>query len=168
MAASGSPKSPAGQASTALFNAVILTGAVGLGLWLLVARGLMAWPPHRLLASAGTLAGCVAFCGPIVLVRRGRADAALGDLIWMTGGVLIWVHAGLALTSGTFRLDQAATPLAPKAMAIVVGTMLIAGWLVHGTGRSWNWTNVLGWLLGVFWLTLGLISGGNLPASLIR
>ncbi len=161
MAATGSSKANSvrsSQGSTALFNAVLLSGAMTLGLWLLVSRGLISWPPTRLMGSLATVAGCVAACGPIVLIRRGRTELATGDLLWMVGGILVWLHAALALMAGNFQIEVVPTPLAPKVLATFMGTVLIAAWLLNGTGRNWTWTNILGWLLGSFWVGLGVAS----------
>lgn len=170
MASAGSSKTSSAarstQGSAAYFNVVVLSGAMSLGLWLLVSRGLIAWPPMRLLGSLATVVGCIAACGPIVLVRRGKRELATGDLLWMVGGILVWVHAALALLAGTFRLELVPTPLAPSVMGTFIGTVLIAGWLLNGGSQNWTWTNVIGWMLGCFWVGLGLatvMGVGSIP-----
>jgi hypothetical protein len=41
-------------------------------------------------------------------------------------------------------------------MGLVVLALFAAGWRIHGPGHSWSWTNVVGWLLGMFWVGMGL------------
>src|SRR5205814_152517 len=83
-----------------LVNALLFGAALGCGLWILVTRGRISWPPHELLASAYALAGCLALVGPILLFRRDAAEGGLGDLIWLTGGLLVWVFDLAALARG--------------------------------------------------------------------
>ena len=60
-----------------------------------------------MLASLGTVAGCLALVGPIVLFRRGPgSEGGVGNLVWMTGGLLIWVH-DLAALPRTLAIAQA-------------------------------------------------------------
>jgi hypothetical protein len=86
----------------------------------------------------------------------------------MVGGILVWLHSGLALLAGNFKLAAAPTPLSSQAMATVIGTVMIATWLLNGTGRSWTWTNILGWLLGGFWVGLGVASYTGALQSVAR
>jgi hypothetical protein len=142
--------------SSPVINALLVSAAVAYGLWLLVARGQLTWPPGPLLANSYTLAGSLGLVGPIVLGRRERAEWGLGDLAWIVGGLLIWVFDLAALASGEFRGVSWATPLGTRAMGLTILAVLLAGWRLQGAGRSWNWTNVVGWLLGIFWVAMGL------------
>jgi hypothetical protein len=146
------PAKAAGPASSPLVTAVLLAAAVGYGVWLLVERGRISWPPNELLSSAYTLAGCLAVVGPLVLSRRDAAEGGLGDLLWMTGGLLIWVFDLAALARGEGRALAWLNPLGVRVMGLTVLAVLLAGWRLRGLGRGWSWTNIVGWLLGAFWI----------------
>jgi hypothetical protein len=144
--------------SAPVLNALLLAAAAGYGLWLLVARGRVSWPPHELLASLFTISGCIALVGPILLARRDTDESGLGDLQWLAGGVLIWIFDVAAVLRGeTARLSWA-TPLAAMPMGLTMLAILLAGWRTGGRFGSWSWTNITGWLLGLFWVGLGLAS----------
>lgn len=154
-------KNPAASSpapSAALTNALLVVLAVGCGLATLVARGRVSWPPTDLLANAYTLAGCLALVGPVVLARRDASTGGLGDLLWMTGGLLVWLFDVAAALRGGFRTLAWATPLGYQAMGLTMLAVLVAGWRVRGAGREWSWTNVAGWILGLFWVGMGLSS----------
>src|SRR4051812_39906134 len=55
-----------GSFSTPLANALLVAAAVGYGMYLLHRKGTVSWPPHHLLASLYTVAGCLALVGPVV------------------------------------------------------------------------------------------------------
>src|SRR5207302_730924 len=74
-----------------VFNAALVAAAVCYAMALLVNRGRMSWPPNQLLASLYTVAGCLAVVGPVILARGEAAEPGLGELVWMTGGLLVWV-----------------------------------------------------------------------------
>lgn len=139
-----------------LTNALLMAAAVAYGLWLLVAGGRMAWPPSELLTGAYTLAGCLALIGPVLLHRRERSEGGLGELVWMCGGLLVWTYDLAAVARGSFRANAWATPLPPQTMGLTILAVLLAGLRLQGAGRSWSWTNVVGWLLGLFWIGVGL------------
>ncbi len=143
-----------GPSSAPLGNAILLGVALCSGLGTLFARGRLEWPPTQLLASAYTVAGCVALIGPIVIGRRGSSEVGLGDLLWMVGGLVIWIFDGAALARGDRRSLAWATPLGYQPMGLTVLAVLIAGWRCRVAGASWSWTNVTGWLLGVFWVAM--------------
>jgi hypothetical protein len=152
--AAGSP--PSGPLATAL----LLSTALGYGLWLLVQRGRVSWPPGDLLANAYTLAGCLALVGPLVLARRESSGGGLGELLWMAGGILVWVFDAAAALRGGLRVVAWATPLSHQSMGLTILAILLAGWRSRaggvGGGRDWAWTNVTGWSLGLFWVAMGL------------
>lgn len=158
-AASAAPASP-------LVNATLLAVAASYALWLLVARGRVSWPPSDLIASLYTLAGCLALIGPVVLIRRLGPESGVGDTLWMVGGLLAWVFNLAAVIRGEGRLATIATPIASSTMGLVILAVLIASWRRHGTTRSWSWTNVTGWVLGVFWV--GLAGATLLPGNPLR
>lgn len=145
--------SPAGAGFSApLANALLLGAAISYGLYLLVMRGRVSWPPHDLLASIYTVAGCLALVGPFVLARVDSGERGLGELLWMTGGLLIWVFDAAAALRGHWRAETWATPLGYEAMGMTILAVLIAGWRCQLGSRHWSWTNVTGWLLGAFWV----------------
>jgi hypothetical protein len=151
-APSKSPATSSHSASPALVNAVLLVGALGYGFWLLVSRGHVSWPPTQLLSNAYTLAGCLALVGPVVLLRGEGKPGGLGSLIWLTGGMLVWVFDLAAVARGDFRTATWATPLGTLPMGLTIFAVLLAGWRAQGGERNWTWTNVTGWVLGLFWI----------------
>jgi hypothetical protein len=163
--ASAKTAAPAAPTSPAL-NAVLLGAAAAYAFWLLVARGRVSWPPSDLIANTSTLAGCLALVGPLVLLRRVGPDSGVGDTLWMTGGLLIWVFNAAALLRGEGRLAAIPTPIASSMMGLVMVAVLIASWRIRGGNRSWAWTNVTGWALGVFWV--GLAVATLLPGNPVR
>jgi hypothetical protein len=151
--ASASPSS----ASSPILTASLLAGAVGVGLWTLVERGRVSWPPTQLLASLFTVAGCLALVGPVLLVtRKGKEEGGLGELLWMAGGLIVWVFDLAAVLKGEWRGLAWTSPLGYQAMGLTILAVLIAGWRWRSGSRDWSWTNVTGWLLGLFWVGMGL------------
>jgi hypothetical protein len=116
----------------------------------------MSWPPRQLLSSAFTVAGCLALIGPVVMARGEAGERALGELLWMTGGLLVWVFDGVALIHGQWRTMAWATPLGAQTMGLTILAVLLAGWRCRLVGRTWAWTNVLGWILGVYWVGMAV------------
>jgi hypothetical protein len=139
-----------------IVNALLVVAAVGYGVSILVSRGRLAWPPNQLLASLYTVAGCLALVGPIVLARREAGEGGLGELLWMTGGLIVWVFDALALTRNDWQATAWATPIGYQTMGLTILAVLLAGWRCRISGRGWGWTNVTGWLLGVFWVGMAL------------
>lgn len=150
-----------------LVNATLLTLALGYGLWLLVDRGRVSWPPHELLTGLHTFAGCLALVGPLVLSRREGAEGGVGELAWMTGGLLVWIHDLAALAQGRYQNHSWVTPLEVAPMGLTILAVVVAGWRLRANagGRNWAWTNVVGWVLGGFWVALGVSS--YLPPGLV-
>lgn len=143
-------------AATPYVNAALLAVAVSYGLWLLVIRGRVDWPPHDFLNSVYTVTGCLALVGPLVLLRRSAGEGGLGDLVWLSGGLLTWTFDLAALVRGEPVGPSWATPLATTPMGLTILAVLLAGWRTRGGGSDWTWTNVVGWLLGLFWVGMGL------------
>jgi hypothetical protein len=149
------------SAATPFFNLMILLLALAYAGWLLVARGRLAWPPTELLSSAVTVAGALALVGPIVLLRGRDGESGLGDLVWITGGILVWVFDAAVLLQGAARPASWVAPLGPRAMGLTILAVILGGWRIRsaGTGgRSWSWTNITGWVLGVFWVGMAIAS----------
>src|SRR5262249_20644186 len=94
---------PAALAAPPIVNAALVALALSYGLWLLIARGRLSWPPVELLSGASVLAGCLALVGPFVLARRDSSEGGLGELLWLTGGFLVWVFDLTALARGEVR-----------------------------------------------------------------
>jgi hypothetical protein len=163
-------KSPAPtSASSPLLTAVLLVSALGLGIGILVSRGRLSWPPTQLLAALFTLAGCLALVGPVLFaLRKEKTEGGLGELVWMTGGLIVWVFDLAAVVRGDWRRTAWATPLGYQAMGLTVLAVLLAGWKWRSRARDWSWTNVAGWVLGLFWVGMGLATiapGGAVLAS---
>lgn len=163
MAAKKSPTAratagPANGQASPVWNAAFLVISVAYATWLLVSRGRLSWPPNELLAGAYTLAGCLALAGPVILGRREAAEGGLGELVWMTGGLLVWVHDIAAVVRGEFRAVTWPTPLGAQALGLTILAVVIAGWRLHPSGKNWSWTNVLGWVLGLFWIGMGIVA----------
>ncbi len=131
----------------------------------LFARGRLSWPPTQLLASIYTVAGFLAIVGPIVLHRRESTEIALGELLWMTGGLVVWVFDLAALARGEFRTTTWATPLGYQPMGLTILAVLLTAWRCRVAGASWSWTNVTGWVLGIFWV--GMAAFTLLPARVL-
>ena len=93
MCAKRASGSASGAVSTdhAITNALLLLAAIGWGLSLLIQKGRLSWPPVALLSSLSTLSGCLALVGPLILARSAGSDGNLGELVWLTGGLLVWL-----------------------------------------------------------------------------
>jgi hypothetical protein len=154
---------PAG--SPPLANALLLVFAIGSGIATLFSRGRLSWPPTQLLASLYTLAGFLAMIGPIVLHRRVASEVALGELLWMTGGLVVWVFDLASLARGEFKTAAWSTPLGYQPMGLTILAVLLTAWRCRVAGASWSWTNVTGWMLGLFWV--GMAGYTLLPARVL-
>ena len=162
---------PAESSAPPLRTALLLAVAVGYGLWILVTKGRVSWPPNELLAGAYTLAGCLALVGPAVLMRREGGEGGVGELLWMTGGLLIWVFDLAAAARGELRTLSWATPLGVQGMGLTMLAVLMAGWRMRSGARGWSWTNVTGWILGLFWVGMAvttLVPARILPSLVSR
>jgi hypothetical protein len=149
----------------AVTNALLLTAALGWGLSLLIQKGRLTWPPLALLSSLSTLAGCLALVGPLILARSGATGGSLGELVWLTGGLLTWLLDIVAVLQGSSRVLNWATPLGDRTMGLVILAVLVAGWRCGLANRNWSWTNVTGWVLGAFWVAMAAWSWLLAPAS---
>ena len=76
----------------------------------------------------------------------------------MAGGLIIWVFDVAAIVRGEWRTLAPATPLGIQTMGLTILAVLLAGWRWRSPGRDWSWTNVMGWMLGLFWVGMGLAS----------
>jgi hypothetical protein len=153
-----SRRSSESAGTSPLTNALVVGAAFAAGVAILVTRGRVSWPPHQLLSSVFTVAGCLAMVGPVVMARADSDDRGLGELLWMTGGLLIWVFDILGLVRGQWRTMAWATPLGAQTMGLTILAVLLAGWRCQLVGRNWSWTNVTGWLLGLYWVGMALVT----------
>jgi hypothetical protein len=142
---------------------LLVAAALGLGLWILVSRGQVTWPPHRLLVSFSVVAGCVGLVGPLLLARSTATEPGLGTSLWWFGGGLLWLQNLALVLRGDFQLVQCPNPMGAQALGLAVLAALVASWRTHGAGQTSSWPNVVGWMLGVFWIGTGLAS--FLPAQ---
>lgn len=145
--------------------------ALGGGLSLLVHKGRLTWPPLQLLSSLSTLAGCLALVGPLILARSGGIQGTLGELIWLTGGLLVWIFDIAGAMQGQARTTNWATPLGDRTMGLTILAVLVAGLRCGLAGRNWSWTNVTGWALGLFWVGMAvgswIFTPSWIPAGLV-
>ncbi|HZW30827.1 MAG TPA: hypothetical protein VFF52_08985 [Isosphaeraceae bacterium] len=151
---------PPGAASSgsAVTNALVIGAALLWGAGLLVQRGRLTWPPYPLLSSLATLAGCLALVGPVILFRSGELEGSLGELGWLTAGLLHWAFDLAAVLQGQWRTIQWATPLPDRTLGLIILAVLLAGWRCGLAHRNWSWTNVAGWMLCAFWVGMAACS----------
>jgi hypothetical protein len=142
-----------------------MLAALGWGISLLIQKGRLTWPPLALLSSLSTLAGCLALVGPLILARTGGKDASLGELVWLTGGLLVWLFDAAAVLAGQARSLTWATPLGDRTMGLTMLAVLLAGWRSGLAGSNWSWTNITGWILGLFWVAMAAGSWLLSPAG---
>src|SRR5262249_57492271 len=116
-AAGSWPGAPAPSGS-AVTNALLVGAALAWGLSLLVQRGRLTWPPYSLLSSLATLAGCLALVGPLIFFRSGEIQGSLGELAWMTAGILIWSYDIAAVLQGRWRGLSWAPPLSDRTLGL--------------------------------------------------
>jgi hypothetical protein len=149
------PKPTASTASSPhLVNAFLVGLALCAGVATLFSRGRVSWPPTQFLASLFTMAGFLAMIGPILLFRRESSEVGLGDLLWMTGGLLVWVFDLAAVGRGEFRAISWATPLGYQPMGLTILVVILAAWKCRIAQSGWSWTNITGWSLGLFWVAM--------------
>ncbi len=166
--ATGSSPSGAGGSDHAVGNAVLLILAIAIGVGVLVRSGRLTWPPLDLLSSLSIVAGCLAMVGPLILARGPAGSGSLGELVWLAGGLLVWLFDLSAVLQGQTRSLNWATPLGERTMGLIILAILVAGWRCGLRGRDWSWTNVLGWSLGVFWIALAAGSWLLTPGSFLN
>jgi hypothetical protein len=149
----------------AITNALLLTAAIGWGLSLLIQNGRLTWPPLPLLSSLTTLAGCLALVGPLILARSGGKEGGLGELVWLTGGLMVWLFDLAGVFQGQIKSINWATPLGNRTMGLAILAVFLAGWKCGLARRDWCWTNVTGWTLGLFWVGMALGSWFLTPST---
>jgi hypothetical protein len=154
----------ASASNPAIANAVLITVAVLVCAALLVERGRLTWPPYQLLSSLSTLAGCLALVGPLILFRSGEIEGSLGELMWLTGGLLVWFFDIEAVALGRLKTVLWATPLSERTLGLAILSVLLAGWKCGLAVRNWSWTNVMGWILSTFWVGMAFCSWFLAPA----
>jgi hypothetical protein len=148
----------------AIANALLVGAALLWGAGLLIHRGRVTWPPYQLLSSLSTLAGCLALVGPLILIRSGEIEGSLGELMWLTGGLLVWIFDIEGLVQGQWRTIHWATPLHDRTMGLMILAVLLAGWKCGMADWNWSWTNVTGWVLSAFWVGMAFSSWLLAPA----
>jgi hypothetical protein len=139
----------------AIINAFFIAAALLWGTTLLVQKGRLAWPPYQLLSGLSTMAGCLALVGPLILARSGTAEGNLGELLWLTGGLLVWIFDIEGAVRGDWRSMHWATPLSDRTMGLVILAVLLAGWKCGLCPWNWSWTSITGWALGALWIGIG-------------
>ncbi|MHC5537833.1 hypothetical protein ACYOEI_06345, partial [Singulisphaera rosea] len=55
---------------------------------------------------------------------------------------------------GLWRSQAWVTPLGYETMGLTMLAVLVAGWRCRLGARHWSWTNVTGWILGVYWVAM--------------
>jgi hypothetical protein len=148
----------------AIANALLVATALVCGAGLLVQKGRLTWPPYQLLSSLSTLAGCLALVGPLILIRSGEVEGSLGELLWLTVGLLVWFFDIEAVAQGRWKTVPWATPLNDRTLGLAILAVLVAGWKCGLADRNWSWTNVTGWILTAFWVGTALCSWFLSPA----
>ena len=101
---------------------------------LLVQKGRLTWPPYELLSSLSTLAGCLALVGPLILIRSGEIEGSLGELLWLTGGLLVWFFDIEAVVQGLENHALGDAAFRPHARTGDPGGA--SGWLEVRSGGS--------------------------------
>jgi hypothetical protein len=142
----------------AVANAIMVGAALCWGAALLFHRGRLTWPPYQLLSSLSTVAGCLAIVGPVILYRSGELEGSLGELMWLVGGLLVWIFDFEGVLQGRWRTLPWATPLSDRVMGLTMLAVLLAGWKCGMADRNWSWTNVTGWVLSAFWVGMAFSS----------
>jgi hypothetical protein len=152
------PSTHGSSSGSAVTNAILIGAALLWGAAVLVQRGRLTWPPYALLSSLATLAGCLALVGPVILFRSGELEGSLGELGWLTAGLLLWSFDLVAVLQGNWRTIPWATPLPDRTLGLIVLAVLLAGWRCGLAHRNWSWTNVAGWMLCAFWVGMAACS----------
>jgi hypothetical protein len=150
--------------SHAIANALLVAAALVSGAVLLIHKGRLTWPPYQLLSSLSTLAGCLALVGPFILIRSGELEGSLGEHLWLTGGLLVWIFDIAGVLQGQWQTIHWATPLHERTMGLMIAAVLLAGWKCGMANWNWSWTNVIGWILSTFWVAMALCSWFLAPA----
>ncbi|MGP0069075.1 MAG: hypothetical protein ACLQGP_36430 [Isosphaeraceae bacterium] len=146
------------SSNSAITNALLVSAAILWGMSLLIQRGRLTWPPYALLSSLSTLAGCMALVGPGILFRSSEVEGSLGELGWLTAGILLWLFDIVAVLQGQWKTVHWATPVSDRTLGLMVLAVLLAGWRCGLARRNWCWTNVAGWMLSAFWVAMAVCS----------
>jgi hypothetical protein len=163
--------SSAASSHRPFINALLVGGALLWGVCLLVQNGRLTWPPYHLLSSLSTVAGCLALVGPFILLRSAESPPSLGELIWLTAGLLVWFFDTEAVLRGQWRSLHWTSPLPEKTMGLTVMAVLLAGWKCGMGDWKWSWTNLTGWILSAFWIGMAVSSwvlAGSRSSGLVQ
>lgn len=120
-----------------------------------VSRGWIVWPPSNLAQMLAAFAGWVAIAGPFVLFRSEDASGGmgLGDRVWMTTGVVIWIRFLLQLLSGRLPAwNEMATSVSVTDLSVLAAACIVGGSLTRPRQMHWTWTNIMGWTIALAWL----------------
>ncbi|MCY2936089.1 MAG: hypothetical protein WCJ40_20140 [Planctomycetota bacterium] len=162
---SGSSKQSRSLAmSKPMANLVILGISILLFGRLGISRGWISWPPSHLSAILAAFAGWIALTGPFVLFRYEEQSGGmgLGDRVWITSGLFLWIRHGLELSAGRIpSFESLATAVASKEMAIIAMACLVGGMLTRPKQTHWTWTNLMGWALTLSWITSAAMPSGS-------
>jgi hypothetical protein len=103
-----------------------------------------------LLDASTTIVGCLAMVGPLILWRR--SEAALGDLVWLGGGLCFWVVNLATLARGRSPGASWVDPIEPTMMGAFALAIGLTAWQAGRARWAWTWTSIAGCLLGLFWV----------------
>ena len=131
-----SSSAASGSSDHAVTNAILLAAAARAGLEPALPAREAHLAPLALLSSLSTLAGCLALVGPLILARSGSREGSLGELVWLTGGLLVWLFDLAGTLQGQARTLNWATPLGERTMGLVILAVLLAGWKCGLAGRE--------------------------------
>lgn len=154
---SNSPSKP-------IANLVILTLSLGAFLKLAIARHWIDWPPSQIGPILSAFAGWIALTGPWILYRHeeNAGGMGVGDRVWMTCGLALWIALVLNLVQGRVpSLQSAVTAIGANELALLAGATLAGGLLARPSATRWTWTNLTGWFLALAWLAASALPSGN-------
>jgi hypothetical protein len=151
--------------SKPMANLVILAISLFLFGRLGVSRGWISWPPSHLSAILAAFAGWIALTGPFVLFRYEEQSGGmgLGDRVWITCGLFLWMRHGLDLAVGRIpSFESLATAVSSRDMAILAMACLVGGILSRPKQTHWTWTNLMGWALTISWIASAALPTGTM------
>ena len=94
----------------------------------------------------------------MILFRSGELEGSLGELGWLTAGLLVWIFDIVAVLQGQWKTIHWATPLSERTLGLIILAVLLAGWRCGLAQWNWSWTNVAGWMLSAFWVGMAVCS----------
>jgi len=137
-----------------------------------ITRGWIEWPPSNLGMMLAAFSGWVALAGPFVLFRyeENSGGMGLGDRVWMTSGMLIWLRFALELVSGRVpSWNGIATSVSPTELSVLAAASVLGGMLAKPKQTHWTWTNLMGWGIAMAWLiSAALVQNSRLMTLVLR